>query len=53
VPDFQYRSCRFSVATLPDSTGDKTLYEVVAEKASEWNKNGNVGLVVGATYPKS
>jgi orotidine-5'-phosphate decarboxylase len=27
------------------------LYEVVAKKALEWNKNGNIGLVVGATYP--
>lgn len=27
------------------------LYEVVARKALEWNKYGNIGLVVGATYP--
>ena len=27
------------------------LFEIVAEKAQEWNKTGNVGLVVGATYP--
>lgn len=26
------------------------LYEVVAQKAKEWNIHGNVGLVVGATY---
>lgn len=31
----------------------KKLYEVVAEKAaSKWNKNGNVSLVMGATYPQ-
>jgi len=24
----------------------------VAERAKEWNTRGNVGLVVGATYPK-
>ncbi|MGD0780157.1 MAG: orotidine-5'-phosphate decarboxylase [Dehalococcoidales bacterium] len=30
----------------------KMLYEVVAEKVSEWNKHGNLGLVVGATYPE-
>jgi orotidine-5'-phosphate decarboxylase len=31
----------------------KKLYEIVAKKAaSEWNKNGNVLLVVGATYPQ-
>lgn len=28
------------------------LYQVVAQKANEWNKTGNVGLVVGATYPE-
>lgn len=29
------------------------LYRVVARQiASEWNTNGNVGIVVGATYPK-
>lgn len=30
----------------------KPLYQVVAEKiAKDWNKNGNVAVVVGATYP--
>jgi orotidine-5'-phosphate decarboxylase len=28
------------------------LYEVVARKAKEWNVHGNIGLVVGATYPE-
>lgn len=38
--------------------GDKTLYELVAEKVTEWGQdsiqNGysNVGAVVGATYPE-
>ena len=27
------------------------LFEEVALRATEWNTNGNVGLVVGATYP--
>jgi orotidine-5'-phosphate decarboxylase len=31
--------------------GPKALFEIVAEKAQQWNKTGNVGLVVGATYP--
>lgn len=31
---------------------DRPLYEVVAKRASDWNGRGNVGLVVGATYPK-
>jgi len=28
------------------------LYEMVAHKAREWNALGNIGLVVGATYPE-
>lgn len=28
------------------------LYEMVARKAREWNIHGNIGLVVGATYPE-
>jgi len=31
----------------------KYLYELVADKAAEWNQHGNVGLVVGATYPEA
>ena len=30
----------------------RALYERVAELASTWNTRGNVGLVVGATYPE-
>ena len=29
-----------------------TLFEIVALKAEEWNIHGNIGLVVGATYPE-
>jgi len=32
--------------------GEKPLFEVVAQRAREWNTFGNVGLVVGATYPE-
>jgi len=39
--DFQNLSC----------TGSLPLYEIVAYKAREWNVHGNIGLVVGATYP--
>lgn len=28
------------------------LFELVAAKAAEWNSHGNIGLVVGATYPE-
>ena len=39
-------------ADLQDlKVGKKPLFEVVAKKALEWNKYGNIGLVVGATYP--
>jgi len=31
--------------------GSMPLYEAVAAKARSWDRNGNVGLVVGATYP--
>ncbi len=30
----------------------RPLYQVVAEMAARWNEHGNVGLVVGATYPE-
>jgi len=30
----------------------RPLFEVVAEMAHRWNSRGNVGLVVGATYPE-
>ncbi len=31
--------------------GGRPFYELVAEKARGWNRHGNIGLVVGATYP--
>lgn len=30
----------------------KPLYKIVAEKVKVWNKKGNCGLVVGATFPE-
>ena len=42
--DFQSLMCQ-----TPD--GLRPLYEIVADKAQEWNTRGNVGIVVGATYP--
>jgi len=35
------------------SCGGRALYERVAELALSWNARGNVGLVVGATYPSA
>ncbi len=33
-------------------TDGQPLYEIVARKAGEWDVHGNIGLVVGATYPE-
>lgn len=44
APDFQDLSVQAEGGTRP-------LYEVVAERATSWDRHGNVGLVVGATYP--
>ncbi|MEW5847336.1 MAG: orotidine-5'-phosphate decarboxylase [Myxococcota bacterium] len=33
------------------TVGGQALFEVVAGKAQQWNRNGNVGLVAGATDP--
>ena len=45
--DFQDTRC------IPQGNGATAppLFELVARKAAEWNTSGNVGLVVGATYP--
>jgi orotidine-5'-phosphate decarboxylase len=43
--DFQSLPCR-------TESGERTLFEVVAEKVDQWNQFGNLGLVVGATYPE-
>ena len=42
-------SADFQSLTTPSSL---PLYEVVAQKAREWNRSGNVGLVMGATFPQ-
>ncbi|OGO23104.1 MAG: orotidine 5'-phosphate decarboxylase [Chloroflexi bacterium RBG_16_50_9] len=43
--DFQSLSCKVD-------GGYKLLFEIVAEKVNSWNTYGNLGLVVGATYPE-
>jgi orotidine-5'-phosphate decarboxylase len=43
--DFQSLSCK-------SNGGHKMLFEIVADKVNGWNKFGNLGLVVGATYPE-
>ena len=37
---------------LQGSGEERFMYEHIALKAREWNERGNVGLVVGATYPR-
>lgn len=37
---------------VQQTVGKIPLFEWMAERASEWNENGNVGLIVGATYPE-
>jgi orotidine-5'-phosphate decarboxylase len=44
--DFQSLRCEEAEGTI------RPLFEIVARKAAEWNKHGNIGLVVGATYPE-
>jgi len=46
--DFQESLCLEPGA----SNSTRPLFELVALKAVEWNTRGNIGLVVGATYPK-
>ncbi|MFH1651092.1 MAG: orotidine-5'-phosphate decarboxylase [Chloroflexota bacterium] len=43
--DFQSLLCAVEGESLP-------LYEAVARKVQSWNAHGNLGLVVGATYPE-
>lgn len=43
--DFQSLSCELEGQSY-------TLFQVVARKAAKWNKLGNIGLVIGATYPE-
>ena len=48
--------CRTSHAGAADFQSlrceEGTLFEIVARKASQWNKYGNIGLVIGATCPE-
>jgi orotidine-5'-phosphate decarboxylase len=51
--DFQ--SLRFGAEMLPGLESDlshRPLFDIVALKAGQWNIHGNIGLVVGATYPE-
>ena len=43
--DFQSLRCETELGYRP-------LFELVALKAGQWNIHGNIGLVIGATYPE-
>lgn len=45
-------SADFQNLSLTDGQESIPLYVVVARKAAEWNRNGNIGLVAGATNPE-
>ncbi len=42
----------FQSLRLEEEGKERPLFEIVARKASQWNTYGNIGLVVGATYPE-
>ena len=44
-------SADFQGLMVQHRTGLRPLYHLVAESASRWNRNSNIGLVVGATQP--
>ncbi len=48
------RSSNPGAADLQDLplADSRPLYQAVAERVSEWNVNGNVGLVMGTTWPQ-
>lgn len=45
-------SADFQDAATESETGPAPLYQRVAQACLEWNRQGNVGLVVGATGPE-
>lgn len=47
----EFQGMQIAGSTMQDA--GSALYEVVAAHAQEWNTNGNVGLVVGATDPQA
>ena len=45
-------SADFQTLRVNDKEGSCSLYEVIAQRVQEWDVRGNLGLVVGATYPQ-
>ena len=50
--DFQALKVQRDTIDAGDVAEGGALYREVALKAREWNTSGNIGLVVGATYPR-
>lgn len=45
-------SADFQDQLVQTASGARPVYELVAERAADWNSHGNVGLVAGATVPE-
>ncbi len=45
-------AAEFQNVPVMTSSGAIPLFEWMAVRAAEWNRHGNVGIVVGATYPE-
>ena len=51
--DFQSLRCEAELLpNLESERNHRPLFEMVALKARQWNVHGNIGLVIGATYPE-
>ena len=51
--DFQSLQCETEAVMGSEAERSHLpLFEIVALKAGQWNKHGNIGQVVGATYPE-
>ncbi len=50
--DFQSLYCTPASPEKGGGPALRPLFELVAEKVRQWDRNGNAGLVVGATYPE-
>ncbi len=51
----EFQSLRCEAEMLPGLKSERShrpLFEIVALKARLWNIHGNIGLVIGATYPE-
>jgi orotidine-5'-phosphate decarboxylase len=52
LPDIQSRSIRFSGLVCHKRRSDASSLSDGIHQSQEWNQHGNIGLVVGATWPE-